>query len=323
MSFTLVAPQHAVPGALGLPGGAGTAGASDPSAPDGTSDGSVPDPAAAALRRARTRRRIGLVPAFAILTVLSVLSIFPIYWMFVTAFRPNDQMLSTNPLPGPFSIENFAYVWETLPFASMLASTFAMAFGLALGQLLIAILAAYGFARWSFRGQKILFLLFVGSWLVPFQVTMIPNYLLVAQLGLLNTVVGVVVPQLAGAFAVMLLKQHLESFPRELLDASEMDGRNSWRTLWEVVVPNLRPALAALGIMLFINAWNEYLWPSLIMQQQSGQLIQIGIRGFLGAEGNNWGAVMAASAIACLPIFLIYIFLQRYVVDAFVRSGLK
>lgn len=301
MAFTLVAPQHGL------------------SAPADPAD---LDAAAGALARARTRRGIGLVPAFAILTVLAVISIFPIYWMFVTAFRPTDQMLSTNPLPGPFSLENFQYVWETLPFSSMLLNTFGMALGIAAGQLLIAILAAYGFARWSFRGQKILFLLFVGSWLVPFQVTMIPNYLLVAQLGLLNTVLGVVVPQLAGAFAVMLLKQHLDSFPRELLDAADMDGRNSWRTLWEVVVPNLRPALAALGIMLFISAWNEYLWPSLVMQQ-GGQLLQVGIRGFLGAEGNNWGAVMAASAIACLPIFLIYVFLQRYVVDAFVRSGLK
>lgn len=302
MTFTLVAPQHPIADVPGLDREA--------------------DPAAQALARARVRRRIGLVPAFVLLTVLAFVSIFPVYWMFVTAFRPAEETLSTNPLPGPFSLENFEYVWQTIPILGMLLNTFGMALGLAVGQLFIAILAAYGFARWSFRGQKILFLLFVGSWLVPFQVTMIPNYLLVSRMGLLNTVLGVMVPQLAAAFAVMLLKQHLESFPRELLDASDMDGHGPWRTLWEVVVPNLRPALAALGIMLFISAWNEYLWPSLIMQQGDA-LIQVGIRSFLGAEGNNWGAVMAASALACLPIFLIYIFLQRYVVDAFVRSGLK
>lgn len=278
--------------------------------------------AAKALARARSRRAIGLIPAFVMLTGLAVISIFPIYWMFVTAFRPADQTLSANPLPGPFSLENFSYVWNAIPVLGMLINTFGMALGLALGQLFIAILASYGFTRWAFRGQKILFLMFVGSWLVPFQVTMIPNYVLISRMGLLNSVLGVMVPQLAAAFAVMMLKQHLDSFPRELLDAADMDGRGSWRTLWEVVVPNLRPALAALGIMLFINAWNEYLWPSLILRQ-SDALIQIGIRSFLGAEGNNWGAVMAASALACLPIFLIYIFLQRYVVDAFVRSGLK
>ena len=316
MTFTLVAPQHLGaldPVDISKPAAAGTR-------PGAASD--APDAATRALARSRTRRRLANIPAFVLLTVLAIISVFPIYWMFVTAFRPADQMLSTNPLPGPFSIENFEYVSSTIPILGMLANTFGMALGLAVGQLFIAILASYGFARWSFRGQKVLFLLFVGSWLVPFQVTMIPNYVLISKLGLLNTVLGVMIPQLAAAFAVMLLKQHLDSFPRELLEASSMDGRGAWRTLWEVVVPNLRPALAALGIMLFISAWNEYLWPALIMQQGDA-LIQVGIRGFLGAEGNNWGAVMAASAMACLPILLIYIFLQRYVVDAFVRSGLK
>lgn len=263
-----------------------------------------------------------VVPSHALLIVLAMASIFPVYWMFVTAFRPAADSLSSNPLPGPVSLENFQYVLNTIPLAGMMANTFGMALTLSVAQLLVAILASYGFARWSFAGKKVLYLLFVGSWLVPFQVTMIPNYLLVSQMGLLNTVTGVVLPQLCSAFAVMMLRQHLEAFPKDLLDASQMDGRSSWRTLWEVVIPNLRPALAALGIMLFISAWNEYLWPSLIMQK-SDALVQVGIRGFLGAEGNNWGAVMAASALACLPIFLIYIFLQRYVVDAFVRSGLK
>ncbi len=323
MTFTLVAPQQprtdARSDARASRTGTRAAGARRDPAPRDPAD---QDPAARALAAARRRRRLGNIPAHIIMTVLAVISIFPIYWMFVTAFRPADQMLSTNPLPGPFSLENFQYVVDTIPILGMLGNTFVMATVIAVGQLLVAILAAYGFARWSFRGQKLLFLLFVGSWLVPFQVTMIPNYVLISKMGLLNTVLGVIVPQLATAFAVMLLRQHLDSFPRELLDAADMDGRGPWRTLWEVVVPNLRPALAALAIMLFINAWNEYLWPSLIMQQ-SNSVIQVGIRSFMGAEGNNWGAIMAASALACLPILGIYVFLQRYVVDAFVRSGLK
>ncbi|UOQ56632.1 carbohydrate ABC transporter permease [Leucobacter allii] len=300
MAFTLVAPQQQAV----------------PSSPERIAQ------AQRALAASRTRGRLGLIPAFVILTVLAVIAIFPIYWMFVTAFRPADQSLSTSLAPGPFSLENFQYVWETIPILRMLLNTFGMALAIAAGQLLVAILASYGFARWRFLGQKTLYLLFIGSWLVPFQVTMIPNYVLISQAGLLNNVAGVIVPQLAAAFAVMLLKQHLDSFPKELLDAADMDGRGPWRSLWEIVVPNLKPALAALAIMLFINAWNEYLWPSLIMQK-SNDIIQVGVRSFLGAEGNNWGAVMAASALACLPIFLIYVFLQRYVVDAFVRSGLK
>jgi ABC-type glycerol-3-phosphate transport system permease component len=269
-----------------------------------------------------SRSRGRLVVGHVVLAALAVFSIFPVYWMFVTAFRAPEDALSTSPFAWPLDVENFAYVWDAIPIGGMIANTFAMSLALAVAQLLVAILAAYGFAVWNFPGKKLLFLLFIGSWLVPFQVTMIPNYVLVSQLGLLNTIAGVVVPNLCSAFAVMLMRQHMQSFPRDLIDASHMDGRSSWGTLWLVVLPNLKPALAALGIMLFISAWNEYLWPTLILQN-SDALIQVGIRSFLGAEGNNWGAVMAASGLACVPIFLIYIVLQRYVVDAFIRSGLK
>ncbi len=281
-----------------------------------------PAPAASSAQEAVAPARGARLAGHIVLFALAVFSVFPVYWMFATAFRAPEDALSQSPFPWPLSVANFVRVWQSIPIASMIANTFGMALTLAVAQLAVAIAAAYGFAMWSFPGRRVLFLLFIGSWLVPFQVTMIPNYVLISQLGLLNTVAGVVVPNLCSAFAVLLMRQHMQAFPRDLVDAAHMDGRTSWGTLWLVVLPNMRPALAALGIMLFISAWNEYLWPSLILQQ-SDALLQVGIRSFLGAEGDNWGAIMAASGLACVPIFLIYLFLQRYVVDAFVRSGLK
>jgi len=269
-----------------------------------------------------SRTRAGLVVGHVVLVVLALFSVFPVYWMFATSLRAPGDALDQTLLPWPLSFENFAYVWQSIPIGGMLLNTFGMSLLVAVAQLAIAILAAYAFAVWDFAGKKLLMFLFIGSWLVPFQVTMIPNYLLVSQLGMLQTIGGVVIPQLSGAFAVLLMVQHMRAFPRELLDAAQMDGRSSWSTLWTIVVPNMKPALAALGIMGFISAWNEYLWPTLIMGQSDG-LIQVGIRSFLTAEGNNWGATMAAAGLACIPVLLIYIFLQRYVVDAFIRSGLK
>lgn len=269
-----------------------------------------------------TRTRAGVVIGHVILVALALFSIFPVYWMFATALRAPENALDQTLLPWPLSFDNFAYVWSTIPIGNMLLTTFGMSLLLAVAQVFIAILAAYAFAVWDFAGKRLLMFLFIGSWLVPFQVTMIPNYLLVSQMGLLGTVGGVVVPQLAGAFAVLLMVQHMRAFPGELLEAAHLDGRSSWATLWTVVVPNMKPALAALGIMGFIGAWNEYLWPQLIMRQGDA-LIQVGVRSFLSAEGNNWGATMAAAGLACIPVLLIYIFLQRYVVDAFVRSGMK
>lgn len=314
MAFLEIAPDAGAP-AIPAPARA----LQRPTAPaTGPATGPTPTPGAAARRRTPGLRLVGHL----VLIVLSAFSVVPVYWMFATALRAPDAAFSQNPVPWPPTLENLEYAWNAIPLASMLWNTFWMSAVLAVAQLAVATLAAYGFSVWQFPGKRVLFMLFVGSWLVPFQVTMIPNYMLINQLGLLNTVWGVVVPNLCSAFAVLMLRQHMEAFPREILEASQMDGRTSWGTLWRVVVPNLRPALAALGIMLFISAWNEYLWPALVLQK-SDALIQVGIRSFLGAEGNNWGAVMAAAAVACVPILLIYAFLQRYVVDAFVRSGLK
>lgn len=264
----------------------------------------------------------GLALGHVVLTVVAVFSIFPVYWLFATAFRRPEDQLSQTLVPWPVSIQNFIDVIDQIPILGMLWNTFLMATVLTVFQLLTSILASYAFARFDFFGKSVASLLFIGSWLVPFQITMIPNYLMVSQMGLLNTIAGVVVPNLVSAFGVLMLMQHMRSFPGELLDAAKIDGRNSWQALWTVVVPNMKPALAALTIMLFISAWNDYLWPSLIMRQ-SDALIQVGIRSFLTDEGNNWGAVMAAAGMACIPVFLLYIFLQKHVVAAFVRSGMK
>lgn len=268
------------------------------------------------------RRSGGVATGHIVLALVTLFSVFPVYWLFATAFRRPEDQLSQSPIPWPFSVQNFIDVFAQLPLVGMIANTLTMALVLTVFQLVTSVLAAYAFARFDFIGRNVAQFLFVGSWLVPFQITMIPNYLLVSQMGLLNTIAGVVVPNLVSAFGVLMLMQHMRAFPGELLDAAKIDGRGSWRSLWQVVVPNMRPALAALAIMLFISAWNDYLWPSLILRQ-SDALIQVGIRSFLTAEGNNWGAVMAAAGVACLPVFLIYIVLQKHVVAAFVRSGLK
>jgi multiple sugar transport system permease protein/sn-glycerol 3-phosphate transport system permease protein len=134
---------------------------------------------------------------------------------------------------------------------------------------------------------------------------------------------ALVIPQVASAFAVILLLQYMRGFPRELIDAARMDGASSWRILWGVIVPNLRAPLAALAILLFISAWNEYFWPLLVTRTIESSVIQVGLQMFLTQEGDQWGPLMAAASLASLPIVVLYIVLQRHVIDAFIRSGLK
>ncbi|MEB3370969.1 carbohydrate ABC transporter permease [Saccharopolyspora mangrovi] len=268
--------------------------------------------------RSRSRAILG----HGILGVLGLLCVLPIYWMYATSLRAPGDVFSLSPLPWPLSVDNYAYAWNTIPIGRMLANTLVVALVTALGQLLTGLFAAYAFAVWEFRGKQVLYLLFVGTWLVPFQVAMLPNYVLLLQLGVLNTIAGVILPSLCSALSVLMLRQHLRSFPKELLDAAKIDGRSSWSTLWTVVVPNLRPALAALGILLFVQAWNEYFWPALVLQR-SNAMVQLGIRSFMGTEGNDWGPLMATAGLACLPVFALYLVLQRQIVNAFIRSGLK
>lgn len=267
------------------------------------------------------RTRAGVLGGHAVLVVLAVACAFPIYWMYATSLRRPGDVYDTG-LPWPLSLESYGEVAGQLDVVGQLANTALMAAGVAVGQMLVALLAAYAFTAYRFRGERLLFLAVIGTWLVPFQVTMLPNYVLLYQVGLLNTIAGVVLPQLLSAVGVLMLRQHMRSFPTELLEAARMDGRGSWATLWTVVVPNLRPALAALGILLFITAWNEYFWPAMVLQR-AGSVIQLGIRSFMGTEGTNWGPLMAASGLACLPVFAIYLLLRRQVVNAFVRSGMR
>ncbi|MDN5859447.1 MAG: carbohydrate ABC transporter permease [Pseudonocardia sp.] len=276
-----------------------------------------------AAQRSHARLRIVRTTAEHLgLAAATVFALTPIAWMYLTALRPPEEVLSQTLLPSALSLDNLAKAAEDLPLGTLVLNTTLMATGVAAGQLLTAVLAAYAFGRWRFRGDRVLFVAFIATWLVPFQVTMIPNYVLLSNLGWLNTVTGVIVPQLATAFAVLLLRQHMRSFPRELLDAARMDGRGSWSTLWLVVVPNLRAPLAALAILLFVTAWNEYFWPLLVFSEPDS-VVQIGLQSFLGDTGNDYGALMAAAGTLSLPIFALYLVLQRHVIDAFVRSGLK
>jgi sn-glycerol 3-phosphate transport system permease protein len=270
----------------------------------------------------RTETRLASFIGHGVLALLAFVAVFPIVWMYVTSLHPPNQVLSAPLLSTRLSLGNFSTVVDQLPIARLMWNTTVMAVVVSLGQLLSGLFAAYAFAKWSFRGERLIFFLIVATWLVPFQVTMLPNYVELSHLGYLNSLPGVIVPQLASALAILLLRQHLKAFPTELLDAARVDGQASFVTLWRVVVPNIAPSLAALAILLFVTEWNEYLWPYLVYRQPVS-VLQIAIQNFLSLEATNYGALMAASGLACLPIFILYIILQRRVVNAFVRSGLR
>jgi sn-glycerol 3-phosphate transport system permease protein len=259
----------------------------------------------------------------AILIALSVLSIIPIYWMVISSFKPENEIYAPNPFPYAPTLDNYIRAFEELPVGVLMGNTIVVAVTQTGLQLITSLLAAYSLARWRFPGSGIIYTLFALTWLVPFQATMIPNYVLLTQLGLRNTPWGIVVPNIGSAFAILLLVQSFRSFPRELIESGMLDGATSWGVLWRIVFPNLRPVVISLGILLFINSWNEYFWPLLVSSRMDTSTLQIGLQMFMGGEVSLWGPLMAAATIASLPIMLLYIVLQRQIIDSFVKSGLR
>lgn len=263
------------------------------------------------------------VAGHATLIGLSLFSLFPIYWMIVCSLRPANQILETTIWPTGASLDNYVQALDSIPVLQMLGNTLLVSVVVTAVQLLTGLLAAYGFARWRFRFDKVVYGLVTLTWLVPFQVVMVPNYLLVIKLGLLDSITALALPHFASAFCIMMLVQSMRSFPKEVLEAARMDGAKSWRILWEIVTPNLRGALASLAILIFISTWNEYFWPLLLSRTPEHSVIQIGIQMFMTSEGTLWGPLMAASTMASLPVLLLYVVLQRQVVASFMKSGIR
>lgn len=258
-----------------------------------------------------------------VMVVLAIFCLFPVYWMIVSSLRPANAIFETTLWPSAASLDNYAYALKAIPILRMLANTLVVAASVTVVQLFTGLLAAYAFARWRFPGDKLIYTLIALTWLVPFQVVMIPNYLLVANLGLLDNLLALILPHFAAALAILLLAQAMRSFPREVLEAARMDGARSWRILWEIVTPNLRGTIASLAILIFISTWNEYFWPLLLSRSPQNSVVQIGIQMFMSSEGTQWGPLMAASTMASLPILVIYVVLQRQVIQSFMKSGIR
>jgi len=275
------------------------------------------------LRRISTRSGLNSAAGHLMMVLLSIFCLFPVYWMLVSSFRPANTMFETSLWPTQPSLDNFTRAIDAIPIARMLLNTLVFSAISTVFQLLTGILAAFAFAHWKFRFDTLVYTAVALTWLVPFQVVMIPNYLLIAHMGLLDSIVALILPNVAAALAIMLLAQAMRGFPREVIEAARMDGAGNWRILWEVLVPNLRGTIASLAILIFISTWNEYFWPLLLSRTAENSVIQIGIQMFMTAEGNQWGPLMAASTLASLPVLIIYVVLQRQVVQSFMKSGIR
>ena len=224
-----------------------------------------------------------------------------------------------------FTFENYSTAWATQPFLRFFINSAIQTGIIVFFQVFFSILAAYAFAILEFPGRDLLFYLILGSLMVPFQLTFIPNFVLISELGWINTYQGLTVPFLASAFGVFLLRQFFMSLPKDLYDAAKVDGIRSWGYLWKIVVPLSKGSISALVTFSFLSAWGQFLWPLVITNQPEMRTIQIGIRFFLFDQerGADWGAIMAGAIIALLPTLVLFLVAQKQLVRGIATTGLK
>ena len=263
---------------------------------------------------------------YILLGTIALVMLLPLIWLVSTAFKSATEDIFQFPprlLPAQPTLQNFVQIWQTNPFGRYLFNSTLVAV-LTVGlNLLFCSLAAYPLARLYFRGRHALFTLIVSTILIPFQIVMIPLYILTVQLGLRNSYLGLIFPAIASAFGIFLLRQAFQAVPKELEEAARMDGCSELGIWWFVMLPSIRPALVTLAIFVFIGAWSDFLWPLIILDQPDYYTLPLGVAKLAGAFSLDWRLIAAGSVISIAPILLFFLVMQRYIVPTETGSGVK
>lgn len=271
-----------------------------------------------------TRRLRVTVARHAILLAGAVVVVVPFLWMFTTSLQTRaETYTNTSVLPTSWHWENYAKAWEAAPFAQYYLNSAVMAAGIVAGHLVLDALAAYAFARLDFPLRNTLFVVLLGGLMVPTFVTIIPAYAIVADLGWIDTQAALIVPRLADVFGIILLRQYFSTIPTELEEAARIDGCSRAGTFFRMVVPLSVPAFATLAIFSFLFAWNDFLWPLLVTNNDENRTIQIGLNSFVGRYGTSWNYLMAGTLTATVPSIVVFLFFQRALVRGIASTGLK
>jgi putative chitobiose transport system permease protein len=260
------------------------------------------------------------------LGAIALLMLLPLLWLVSTAFKsPSENIFQFPPqlIPANPTFQNFVTVWQTNPFGQYLFNSTLVAVLTVTFNLLFCALAAYPLARLNFRGRNAIFALIVSTILIPFQIVMIPLYILAVQLGLRNTYLGLIFPALASAFGIFLLRQAFQGVPKELEEAARMDGCSEVGIWWFVMLPAIRPALVTLAIFVFIGAWSDFLWPLILLDRPEYYTLPLGVAKLAGAFSLDWRLIAAGSVLSIAPILLFFLVMQRYIVPTETGSGMK
>ena len=264
-----------------------------------------------------------------LLIAASFVMLYPLLWMVASAFKPENAIFTDlSIIPPSLDPKNFREGWTALQtsFTRFYWNSFVIAILVVIGNLVSCSLTAYAFARLEFRWKQPLFALMLGTLMLPYHVTLIPQYVLFLQLGWIDTFLPLVVPKYlaADAFFIFLMVQFFRGIPRELDEAAQMDGCSPWRIYWRIIMPLSLPVMATAGIFSFLWTWNDFFGPLIYINDSSNYTVPLALRSFVDATGTSaWGQLFAMSVVAILPIFLVFLFFQRLIIEGVAMSGMK
>lgn len=261
----------------------------------------------------------------AILICCSVLMLIPFLWMISSSLKDLQELFSIPPvwIPRHIAFENYAYMLQAAPWVQYFANTIFITILTIAGQLVTCSLAAYSFARLRFKGRDLIFWVYLGTMMIPFQVVMIPQFKIIKFLGLVDTRSSLILLGCFNAFGTFLLRQFFMGLPRELEEAAKIDGCGYPRIFWEIVLKNSKPALVTLIIFTFMNTWNDFLRPLIFLNSSDLWTLSMGLAKFQGTYVTQWNQLMAGALITMLPVLIVYLFAQKYFIQGIVMSGLK
>lgn len=267
-------------------------------------------------------RRFDIILSIAML-LFGLIMIIPVLWMISTSFKPLKQVWQSNWIPNPVTLENYQRVFSRIPVLCFLKNSIIVSFSVTGGQIVIGTLAAYAFARINFAGKNFVFIIFLGTMMIPTYILIIPLYLIIQSLGLVNTYSALIVPKLVSVFGIYMLRGFFASIPKELDEAAYMDGATRLQVLMRIFVPLTKPAYAALFIFLFMNAWNDFMWPLIVTSSEKMRTMQLGIAYFKDANSTDYGATMAAAFLSSIPILIAFVFVNKQFVQGITMTGIK
>jgi len=264
---------------------------------------------------------------YGVLIVLGTLFIVPFYWMVITSFKTPGQAYLFPPtwIPNPISIDAYRLLWgTTIPFNLFIRNTIFIVIFSVIGNLLSSTLVAFAFARLTWWGRNFWFIVLLATLMLPYQVIMIPVYVIFRQLGWLDTYLPLIVPTFLGnAFYIFLIRQFFLTIPKDLEDAARVDGASSLHILWRIFVPNSMPVLLTVMLFAFVASWNDFFGPLLYLRKLEQMTVSVGLSMFAGYRSPNWPAITAASTLSILPTVVLFVLFQRYFVKGIVLTGMK